>query len=460
MWYKVAKASEYLAITGAGIDNIKLAKKAFIWPCQSCIVFDITPINFSFEVNAMSSEKLSFLLPAVFTIGPRADDHESLLKHAKLLSHHDRNSSHVKELVQGIIEGETRVIAASMSMEEIFKGTKDFKREVFEKVHCELNEFGLLIYNANIKQLVDVRGHEYFSYLGQKVLMEAANQAKVDVAEAKMKGEIGAKKNVALTYQSAAKIEAETRIMATQRQGEATKEEIKVKTEVKIFENQREADVAEANAELSTKKAGWGQLAMMAEVEAVKVVAIREAELQREVEKKRALAEIEKLKAEHLSKASVEYEVKVLEANWYLYNKQKAAEAAFYEKQKASEGERLAADAQLYARQQAADAELYAKTREAQGLVTLAKAQGIYISTLLQALGGDYNALRDYLMITGGMFTDIARINAEAIKGLQPKISVWTIGGEAADGGGASSATMKEVSSVYKALPRLFETVF
>lgn len=203
------------------------------------------------------------------------------------------------------------MIAASMTMEEIFKGTKDFKREVFEKVHCELNEFGLLIYNANIKQLVDVRGHEYFSYLGQKVQMEAANQAKVDVAEAKMKGEIGAKKSIALTYQSAAKIEAETKIKATQRQGEATKEEIKVKTEVKIFENQREADVAEANAELSTKKAGWGQLAMMAEVEAVKVVAIREAELQREVEKKRALAEIEKLKAEHLSKASVEYGVKV-----------------------------------------------------------------------------------------------------------------------------------------------------
>jgi len=64
-------------------------------------------------------------------------------------------------------------------MEEIFKGTKEFKREVFEKVQLELNQFGLLIYNANVKQLVDVQGHEYFSYLGQKTQMEAANQAKV-----------------------------------------------------------------------------------------------------------------------------------------------------------------------------------------------------------------------------------------------------------------------------------------
>lgn len=75
-------------------------------------------------------------------------------------------------------------------MEQIFKGTKEFKQEVFDKVQLELNQFGLIIYNANVKQLVDVPGHEYFSYLGQKVQMEAANQARIDVAEAKMKGEV------------------------------------------------------------------------------------------------------------------------------------------------------------------------------------------------------------------------------------------------------------------------------
>lgn len=85
----------------------------------------------------------------------------------------------------------------------------DFKKEVFEKVQLELNQFGLLIYNANIKQLVDVRGHEYFSYLGQKVQMEAANQAKIDVAEAKMKGEVGAKLREGQAAQNAAKIDAD-----------------------------------------------------------------------------------------------------------------------------------------------------------------------------------------------------------------------------------------------------------
>ncbi|MCI39863.1 flotillin-like protein, partial [Trifolium medium] len=111
--YKVAKASEYLAITGAGIKDIKLKKKAWILPGQSCRVFDLSPENYTFEVQAMSAEKLPFVLPAVFTIGPRVDDHESLLKYAKLISPHRKHSKHVIELVQGIIEGETRVLAAS-----------------------------------------------------------------------------------------------------------------------------------------------------------------------------------------------------------------------------------------------------------------------------------------------------------------------------------------------------------
>lgn len=80
-----------------------------------------------------------------------------------------------------------------------------------QKVQLELNQFALHIYNANVKQLVDVRGHEY-SYLGQKTQMEAANQAQVDVSEAKMKGEIGSKLREWQTLQNAAKIDAETKI--------------------------------------------------------------------------------------------------------------------------------------------------------------------------------------------------------------------------------------------------------
>ncbi|KEH44434.1 SPFH/band 7/PHB domain membrane-associated family protein [Medicago truncatula] len=452
--YRVAKASEYLVLTGAGIEDIKLAKKSWIFPGQSSTVFDLSPVNYTFEVQAMSAEKLPFVLPAVFTIGPRVDDHESLLKYAKLISPHDKLSNHVKELVQGIIEGETRVLAASMTMEEVFKGTKEFKQEVFEKVQLELNQFGLLIYNANVKQLVDVPGHEYFSYLGQKTQMEAANQARVDVAEAEMKGEVGSKSREGQTLQNAAKIDAETKVIAMQRAGESNKEGFRVRTEVKVFENQREA---EANSELAMKKAAWTKAAQVAQVEAAKSVVLREAELQGEVEKMNALKNCtEKLKADLLSKASVQYETK---ANWELYKKQKEAEAILYEKKAEAEAQKALADATFYACKQAAEADLYAKKKEAEGIVTLGNAQGAYVSTLLNALGNDYTALRDYLMINGGMFQEMAKINAEAVRGLEPKISIWTNGGDNGGGIAEGSMGMKEVAGVYKMLPPLFKTV-
>ncbi|MED6216568.1 Flotillin-like protein 4 [Stylosanthes scabra] len=456
--FKVANASQYLVITGAGIKDVKLTKKGWVFPWQSCTVLDLSPVNYTFELQAMSAEKLPFKLPTVFTIGPRIDDEECLLKYAKLLSDHEKLSDRVNDLVQGVIEGETRVLAASMTMDEIFKGTKEFKQGVFEKVQLELNQFGLHIYNANVKQLVDVPGHEYFSYLGKKTQMEAANQAKVDVAEAKKKGEVGAKLREGETLQNASKIDAETKIIATQRKGEGDKEDIKVRTSVKLFENIKEAEVAEANAELARKKAEWAKVANMAEMEASKSVHLREAELQGEVERMNAKARTEKLRADLLSKASVEYETKVQEANWELYKKQKEAEAALFNKEKEAEAQRKLAEAEFFARQQDADARLYAKKKEAEGLMVLGKAKGAYLKTLYDALGGNYAALRDYLMIEGGMYQEIARINGDAVRGLKPNISIWTNGsGEGSDGGGATA--LKEVAGVYKMLPPLLKTV-
>ncbi|RHN68131.1 putative Band 7 domain, Flotillin family [Medicago truncatula] len=42
-----------------------------------------------------------------------------------------------------------------MTMEEVFRGTEEFKQEVFKKVQHKLNQFELLIYNVNVKQLVE-----------------------------------------------------------------------------------------------------------------------------------------------------------------------------------------------------------------------------------------------------------------------------------------------------------------
>jgi flotillin len=53
--------------------------------------------------------------------------------------------------VVGVIEGETRVLVSSMTMEEIFTEREVFKRRIFRNIQGELQQFGLCIYNANVK---------------------------------------------------------------------------------------------------------------------------------------------------------------------------------------------------------------------------------------------------------------------------------------------------------------------
>ena len=120
-----------------------------------------------------------------------------------------------------------------------------------------------------------------------------------------------------------------------------------------------------------------------------------------------------------------------------------------------AEARKAQADAKFFEEKMAEDAKLYAKQQEAESLALVGKAKTEYVASMLQALGGNYYALRDYLMIDAGMYTEMARINAGAVSGMQPKISIWSNGG---DGGGDGGA-MQQVAGVYKMLPPLLYTV-
>lgn len=60
MWYHVSEPNSYLAVTGVGIDNVKITKKYFLLPFQKVTKISITPFDFSMALQAMTSEKLQF----------------------------------------------------------------------------------------------------------------------------------------------------------------------------------------------------------------------------------------------------------------------------------------------------------------------------------------------------------------------------------------------------------------
>jgi hypothetical protein len=65
VFYHVAEPNSYLAITGAGIESVRICKKGFVYPLQKVTKISITPFDFSMSLQAMTSEKLCVQLPPV-----------------------------------------------------------------------------------------------------------------------------------------------------------------------------------------------------------------------------------------------------------------------------------------------------------------------------------------------------------------------------------------------------------
>lgn len=172
MWYHVAEPNSYLVITGVGIQKVLIKKKAFVYPLQKVSKISITPFDFSMSLQAMTIEKLKFSLPAVFTIGP-ADNPEALEKYAVLLTGESdgrptqnaskgvvavaEGRSHVQDIVKGIIEGETRSIVSTMTMEELFRERRIFKEKVIQQVILTFSLFKSTTYSPVFQGTIGAR---------------------------------------------------------------------------------------------------------------------------------------------------------------------------------------------------------------------------------------------------------------------------------------------------------------
>lgn len=526
MSYKISAPDEYLAITGMGIRTVRITKAAWVWPFQRYTRFSVQPHDYAMDLQAMTKEKLQFSLPVVFTVGPdvnqrganikggvtadtvshdaedndepalhREDSGDALVKYAMLLAHSNNNANsdvadrnHVENIVKGIIEGETRVLVSGMTMEEIFTEREVFKRRIFRNIQSELQQFGLKIYNSNVKELKDAPNSIYFESLSRKAHEGATNQARIDVAEAQLRGNVGEAK----------------------RKGEQDREIAKINAETAVQKTERDIERAQAEAQLHTRQAALTRDVDIARVTAQRTLESKDEDLKREVEVKRAAAEMERLRAQDVVKATIIRESKQQAADAAAYEtaararadqeaSEKAADAAAYQiaaqakanqeasqrvtdmeayktrakaeagldaSQKIADADaykmRVAAEASQDASQRAADAGAYkvrteaeanliSKLKEAEGISAMAEAY----SKLSVAFGGPAGLLQ-YMMIEKGTIVELANANANAIRGLEPKISVWNTGSQGSGSGADPTETMR---NVYQMLPPLMSTI-
>jgi flotillin len=277
------------------------------------------------NLQAMTREKLSFLLPVVFTVGPDVnkrganapnadadliaaemqksptDGGDALMKYAILLSNNDKKNKqqeiqhqqdlhshngrdpHVEGIIKGIIEGETRVLISAMTMEEIFTERDEFKKRISTNIQTELDHFGLKIYNANVKELADSPGSIYFDSLSKKAHEGAVQDARVEVAKAQKRGTTGEQEELGKQNRELAKIQAETQVAKTE----------------------RDTEKAAAEAKLKTNQTQFNREVNIAQIEATRATEARDEELRKDVEMKRAFTELERLRAIDVVKATV-----------------------------------------------------------------------------------------------------------------------------------------------------------
>ncbi|TVU22649.1 hypothetical protein EJB05_32363, partial [Eragrostis curvula] len=189
--FRVAGAStEYLAITGWGVDDVKLAKKAWVWLGQRCTTLDAAPASYELEAHAATSDKFAVVLRAVCTVGPKIDDKKQLgeedpllLLDAKLLPAARRSA---RKLVEGVVEGRVRALAAGMTAEEISaKGAAGFAKEALESAQPDLGKYGLRVYGATVERLAGPAAMGLSVHVGHSSTTVSSWSSKVSVATKK-----------------------------------------------------------------------------------------------------------------------------------------------------------------------------------------------------------------------------------------------------------------------------------
>lgn len=297
-----------------------------------------------------------------------------------------------------------------------------------------------------MKELQDTQGSEYFKFLSRKAHEGASNQAKVDVANARMIGETGEAEKRGETRQKISKIDAQTAVLETQRKSE------------KAF----------ADAELTNTQTKLNMGINLANIEASRQAEAKDAELQREVEIKRAEMELEKRRATEVVHAKIERESAQEKADARLYADTKGADGLLYK-------QKLEAEASYYRATKEAEAAFFTKRKEAEGLMAMAEAYG----QMANVLGGPsgyaesihppthsshqkpstnlrpVRRLMQYLMLQTNTYEKLAHANATAINGLQPKITVWNTG----EGASSSSDSTAPIRNLLQSLPPLLSTI-
>jgi len=390
--WKVAKPQQFLVKTGAFTNDKMLIGRSLIqFPFQEVSTINLYPHTYQFALHNMSKEKVEFNLPVVFTIGPISpeENKELFIKYCNKMN--DLPPEEIENTIKGMIEGETRTLTANMTIEEMFSSKEIFRGQVVNKISDDLEEFGLKIYNANIKEMTDYdEKNKYFEYRKKRAIETANYEAQASVARAQREGESEVAIEESLNRQNKAK----------------------AMMEAQLVENENKVKEAESIAKLSQAQAEAQKIKDVAFIQAKQATKQREIELQTEVDKQRHFQMIESERAKHLATATAESE-----------SIERKSKAELVRVQNEAQGNLAIEIASAEGLERISRAKLIQAQTQAEGILAKYDATAEGLQKVIEACG-DREFAKFSLALDKNLYPELTKEMAKGLQNMKPNVTI------------------------------------
>ena len=458
--YKKCPSNEILVVYGY-IRGEKSAKTfhgggSFIWPViQSYKYMSLEPMQLKVDLRgALAANNIRINVPSTFTV---ALDTEPAMMNTAAIRLLGMSQPDIEELASEIIFGQLRLVVAQMEIEEINKDRETFEKNIRVFVGKELRTVGLNLINVNIRDITDEAN--YIQNLSEEATARARKEAEISIAAQDRESQVGVARENQAKDIGIAEASRERDIQVADAQAEAVKKQktIEANRRASVAGDEARAQVAEASSLAEGTKG-----AKAAEADQRIYVKERESEAVKGENESQAKiadanAELAVVRAEATQRGEVadrEAEVAIQQAQAKA-EKERLTAAEVVREQIDRQKIEIAAGAEAEkTRQEAqgvADAILAKYEAEAKGIRQLLDSKAVGYQSLVKGCGGDARAGATFLMTE--KIEEIVTLQTEAIKNIKiDKITVWDSGGS--NGG---SSTSNFMSNLIKSLPPLHE---
>lgn len=293
------------------------------------------------------------------------------------------NEKQIAEALTDSLQGNMREIIGTVSLKELCNDRKKFGDEVQTKAQIDMNNLGIEIISCNIQRIEDK--NDLINALGQDNMSQIQKSASIARAQAE--------KDVAIEQAKAKQLANEAQVAS-------------------------ETDIAERNNLLAIKQAELKKEADLKRAEADAAYRIQEEEQRKTIEVTSANADIAKQERE-IELKQKEAAVKEQELSASIkkkadadkYQAQQMADVELYRKKQEAEAMRAQADAAKYAAEQEAEAIKVKGIAEAEAIraKAIAEAEGIEKKALAQAKMKEASILEMYFAVLPQIAENVAK---------------------------------------------------